>query len=128
MFSATASGRWPWFTANGLAPSAFQDRLVGGRFFLLGSNVSSILQFLGNFWHSILGEDGFSSPTRYTSVFSHVELDLPIDWPLIIAVSEIQAHVVTQLMRILNFSVPYSGSPYYTQSSIIFSELNFHLE
>ena len=60
--------------------------------------------------------------------FSHVELDLPIDWPLIIVVSEIQADVVTQLIRILNFSVPYSGSPYYTQSSIIFSELNFHLE
>ena len=94
--------------------------------FPLGSSVPSFFNFLGNFLRSILGADGFSSPFRYSSVFSHVGLDRPIDWPLIIVVSEIQAHVVTQLMRILKFSVPYSGSPGNTQSCIIFAELNFH--
>ena len=96
--------------------------------FPLGSSVSSLLQFLGNFLHSILDEDSSSSPIRYTGVFSHVELDLSIDWPLIIVVSEIQAHVVTQVMRILNFFVPNSGSPCCFQSSLFSSELNFHQE
>ena len=96
--------------------------------FSLGSGVFSVLQFLGNFLHSILDEDGVSSPILYKSGFSLVELDLPNEWPLIISVSEIQAHVVTQLMRILNLSVSYAGSPCCNPSSIIFVELNFHQE
>ena len=71
---------------------------------------------------------GSSSPIHYTSVFSDVELDLPIDWLPIIVVFEIQAHAVTRKLRILNFFVPNSGSPCCTQSSIIFTELNFHQE
>ena len=47
--------------------------------FLSDSSLFSILQFLGNFLHSILCEDGPSFPICYTNVFSHVELDLPID-------------------------------------------------
>ena len=38
------------------------------------SSICSILQFLGNFLHSILDEDGPSSPSRYTDVFL-------IPWP-----------------------------------------------
>ena len=86
--------------------------------FPLGISVSSILQFLGNFLHSIPDEDGSSSPIRYTSVFSHVEPDLRIDLLPII--------VVTQLMRLLNFFALSSGSPCCTQSSINFSGLNFN--
>ena len=52
--------------------------------FPLDSSVSSILKFLGNFLRSVLDEDDFSSPIRHTSVFSHVEFDLPIGWPSII--------------------------------------------
>ena len=96
--------------------------------FPLDSSVSSILQFLGNFLRSILDEDGSSSPIRYTNVFSHVELDLPIDCLPIIAVFEIQTHVVNQIIRLLKFFALNSGSPCCTQSSIIFSELNFHQE
>ena len=69
-----------------------------------------------------------SSPIRYTRVFSHAELDLPTEWLSIIVVFEIQALVVTQIMRILNFFALHSGSPWCSQSSIIFSELNFYQE
>ena len=71
---------------------------------LLGRSVSSILQFLPNL-RSIPGEDGSSSPVHYTSVFSLAELGLPIDWPSILEVFEIQAPVVTRLMHILVFSL-----------------------
>ena len=64
-----------------------------------------------------------------TNVFSHVELDLPsVDWLSTVVVFEIQALVVTQTMRILNFFALNFGSPFRTQSSIIFSGLNFHKE
>ena len=82
------------------------------------SSVSSILQFLGSVLRSILDEDDFSFPSRCTSVSSHVELDLPIDWPSVIVVFEIQARVMTQIVRILNFFVLNSGSPYSAQLSI----------
>ena len=49
-------------------------------------SVFSILQFLGNFLQSIPGEDGSSSPSHYTHVFSHAELDLLIDWLPIVVV------------------------------------------
>ena len=89
--------------------------------FLLCSSVFFNLQFLGNFLRSIPGEDGSSSPIRYTSVFSHAELDLPIDWLPVVVVFEIQALVATQSMHILNFFALSSGSPGRTQSSVIFS-------
>ena len=91
--------------------------------FLLGHSVSSILQFLGNFLRSIPGEDDSSSPIHFTSVFSHGELDLPIDWPPMIGVFEIQALAVTQLIHIMNFFAPNFGSPCCTQSRFIFCEL-----
>ena len=50
------------------------------------------------------------------------------DQLLVSLVSEIQALVATQLIHILNFFAPNYGSPYRTQSGIIFSELNFHQE
>ena len=74
--------------------------------FHLARSVSSIVQFLGNFLRSIPGEDGSSSPIRYTNVFSHAELDLPIDWPPITAVFETSGLVVTQPMHILSFFAP----------------------
>ena len=51
--------------------------LLSYSIFLLCSSVFSILQFLGNFLHSIPGEDG---SIHHTSVLSHAQLDLPIDW------------------------------------------------
>ena len=42
--------------------------------FLPESSVFSILQYLGNFLHSILDEDDPSSPICNTNVFSHVEV------------------------------------------------------
>ena len=63
-----------------------------------------------------------------SSVFSHAELDRPIDWLPVTVVFEIEAHAVTRMMRILSFFAPNFGSPCCTQSSIIFSELNFHQE
>ena len=39
-------------------------------------------------------------------------------------VLEIQAHAATQAMRMLNFFALISGSPCWTHSGIIFSELN----
>ena len=84
------------------------------------STVFSILHFLGNFLRSIPGEDGFSSPIHYTSVFSHAELDLPIDWLPVIVVFEIQALVATQSTHILNFFALNSESPGRTQSNINF--------
>ena len=96
--------------------------------FLLKNSVFSILHFLGNFLRSIPGEDGFSSPIHYTSVFSHAELDLPIDWLRTIVVFEIQALVATQSTHILNFFALNSESPGRTQSNFNFSELNFHQE
>ena len=93
--------------------------------FVLYSSVFLIFQFLGNFLRSILGEDGSSSPIHYTSVFSHAELNLPIDCLPIIVVFEIQTPVATQSMHILNFFARSSGSRCRTQSNIIFSELNF---
>ena len=92
---------------------------------LLCSSVFSILQILGNSLRSIPGEDGSSSPTHHTSVFSRVELDLPIDWLPVIVVFEIQALVATQSTHILNFFAPSSGSLCCTHSDVIFSELNF---
>ena len=71
--------------------------------FRLESSVFSILQRLGNFLRCIPGEDGSSSPIHYTSVFSDVELDLPIDWFPIIVVFEIQTLVATQSTHTLNF-------------------------
>ena len=90
-----------------------------------GSSIFSILQFLGTFSHNILYEDGHSSPICYTIVFSLVELDLPIDWLSIIVFYEVQAHAVTQSMRILNFIASNSGSPSCAHSDIIFSEKKF---
>ena len=46
------------------------------QYFHPDNSVFSILHFLGNFLHSILDEDGPSSPICYTFVFSHVELAL----------------------------------------------------
>ena len=80
----------------------FQSSLFSSTFLPDGS-ISSILQFLGNFLHSFLDEDGPASPICYATAFSHVELDLPIDWLPIIVVFEVQAHAVTRIMRILNF-------------------------
>ena len=80
------------------------------------------------FLHSFLDEYGPSSPIHYTNVFFHAELDLSIGLPPITAVFEIQAHAVTRIIRLLNFFAPILGSPCYAQSSIIFSELNFHQE
>ena len=77
---------------------------------------------------SILGEDDSSCPIRCTNGFSRVERGVPNELPLIVVVSEIQAHVVTQIVHILNSFVLNSGSPCCTQSNIIFSELNFHHE
>ena len=94
--------------------------------FRLCSRVFSILQFLGNFLRSIPGEDGSSSPIHYTSAVSDAGLDLPIDWISIIVVFEIQAHAVTRIMRLLNFFAQILGLHVGTQSSIIFSEVNFH--
>ena len=102
------------------------------KFFLFSSSycvfllVAASLQFFNFLATSCIA---FSMKTVFhlqfaTQVYS-LTLSL-IDWHLIIVVSEIQAHVLTQLMRILIFSVPYSGSPCYTQSSIIFAELNVH--
>ena len=68
------------------------------QYFLPDSSVFSILQFLGNFWHSIL------------------EFDLFIDWLSIIVVFESQAHAATQSMRVLNFFASNSGSPCCTQA------------
>ena len=96
--------------------------------FSLYSSAFSILQLLGNFLRGIPGEDGSSSPTLYTSVLSHAELDLPIDWLPTTVVFEIQAHAVTRIMCILKFFTPNFGSPCCTQSSIFFSEINFHQE
>ena len=59
---------------------------------------------------SIPGEDGSSSSIRYTNVFSHVELDLAMDWLPTAVIFEIQAHAVTRIMRILNFFAPNFGS------------------
>ena len=108
---------------------------------LLCSNVFSNLQFLGNFLRSIPGNDGSPSPTRYTNVFSHVELDLSIDSLPIIVVFEIQALVATQSMQILNFFTPNFGSScscqkislswFFTNDSLlsssfqVFSEISF---
>ena len=64
------------------------------------------MKIIGNFLRSIPDEDGSSSPLRYTSVFSHAELDLSIEYLPIIVVFEIQALVATQVMHILNFFVP----------------------
>ena len=72
--------------------------------FPLDSSVSSILQLPGNLLRIIPDEDDFSPPTRCTTVFSHVALDLPIDWSSITVVSEIQALLVTQIIHIVNFS------------------------
>ena len=74
------------------------------------------------------GEDGSSAPIHYTSVFSHAELDLPIDWLPVIVVFEIQALVATQLMHILIFFALSSEPPGRIESNIIFSELNYHQE
>ena len=52
----------------------------------------------------MLGDDDSSSPVRYTDVFSHVELNLTVDWLSIIVVFEFQAHVATLLMHVLNLS------------------------
>ena len=65
------------------------------------SSVFFILQFLCNFLHSFLDEDGHSSPIRHTNVFSHVERAL-IGLQKIV-VFEIQALVATQSTHILNF-------------------------
>ena len=92
------------------------------------SSVFSIFQFLGNFLRSTPGVDGSSSPIHYTSVFSHPELDLPIDWLPVIVVFEIQALVATQSTHILNFFALSSESTGRTQSKKIFSQLNFHQE
>ena len=97
------------------------------QYFHPDSSVCSILQFLDNFLHSILDEDGPSSPICYTNVFSHAELALPIDWLPIIVIFEVQAHAVTLIIRILNFFVPNFGSPCCTHSDTILSELNFPL-
>ena len=78
--------------------------------FLPHCSVSSIHQFLGNFLHSTLDEDVPSSPICYTNILSR--------WPC----------AVTWIIRILNFFASNSGSPSYTQSGIIFSDLNFHQE
>ena len=51
----------------------FQSSLFFSNF-LPDSSIFSTLQFLGNFVHSILDEDGPSSPICNTNVFSHVEL------------------------------------------------------
>ena len=53
---------------------------------------------------------------------------MPIDWPPITVVVEIQAFVVTQSMHILSFFVPKFGSPCCTQSRKIVPELNIHQE
>ena len=94
----------------------------------LDSSFFSILQILGNILRGNPGEDDSSSPIHYSSVFSHSELDVAYEYLPRSAVFEIQALVVTQMMRILNFFALNLGSPCCTQSSIIFSELNFHLE
>ena len=77
---------------------------------------------------SIPSEDGSSSPIHHTSVFSHAELDLPIDWLTVVVVFEIQALVAIQSTHVLNFFALSTESPGRTQSSITFSELNFHQE
>ena len=100
--------------------------LLSHSIFHLKSSVFSILQFLGNFLRSFPGEEGSSSPIQYTNVFSHAELDLPIDWFPVIVVFEIQALVATQSTHIVNFFALSSESPGRTQSNVIFSELNFH--
>ena len=105
----------------------FQSSLFFSIFFLKAASFS-ILQFLGNFSHSFLDENGPSSPIRYTNVFSHVELDLHMDWLPIIVIFEVQVHAVIRIMRILNFFVPNSGSPRCTQSGLIFSDPDFHQE
>ena len=73
--------------------------------FLCGS-VFSILQFLGNFLRSFLHEKSSSIRIGHTNLFSPVEPDLPTDWLDATVIFEIQAHAVTQLMHVLNFSVP----------------------
>ena len=93
--------------------------------FLTESNVFSILQFLGNFSRSSLVADDSFAPTRHTHLFFLVEPDLPIDLLDATVIFGIQAHVVTQLMHILNFFVPNLWSPWHIQSNTIFSELNF---
>ena len=96
--------------------------------FFFAAASSQFFNFLATFLRSIPGEDGSSSPIHYTSVFSHAELDLSIDWLPVILVIELQALVSAQSMHILNFFALSSGSPCHTQSSIIFSGLNFHQE
>ena len=115
-----------WFLLM-LRRKFFQSSLFFSIFFLKAASFS-ILQFLGNFSHSFLDENGPSSPIRYTNVFSHVELDLHMDWLPIIVIFEVQAHAVIRIMRILNFFVPNSGSPRCTQSGLIFSDPDFHQE
>ena len=83
--------------------------------FPLDSSVFSILQFLGDFLHRFPDENGPSSPIRYTSVFSHVELDLPKDW---------LALVVTRVMRILLWSEFSANNSLSSSSLKMFSEIS----
>ena len=69
----------------------FFQLLLSYSIFFLKAASSQFLQFLGNLLRSIPGEDGSSSPIHYTNVFSHAELDLPIDWIPVIVDFEIQA-------------------------------------
>ena len=103
----------------------FTQLLSSYSIFFFYSSVFSIFQFLGNFLRCIPGEDGPSSPIRYTHVLSHFEFDLSIDWLSIIVVFEIQVVVVTRIMRVPNCFALNSGAPSCTHSDITISELNF---
>ena len=67
-------------------------------------------------------------PQFATQMYSLAELDLSFEYLPRTVVFEIQAHAATRIMRILNFFVPNSGSPFCTQSDINCSDLNFHHE
>ena len=64
-------------------------------YFPLGCSVFSFFLIIDNFLRTIPDEDDSSSSIRYTSVFSHAELDLSIEYLPIIVVFEIQALVAT---------------------------------
>ena len=103
-----------------LRRNIFQSSLFNSIFLLLECSYFSILQILGNFLRSVLGEDDSSSSIRYTKIFFHVELDLSIEYLPPNVVFENQAHAVTRTIRILNFFISKFGH-------VVLSRVSFSL-
>ena len=73
---------------------------------------------------SFLDEIDSFGPIHHTISLFLSELDLPIDWLVVIDVVEIQARISTHTAQILNFLSPIFSSPYQIRLQPIYSELH----